>query len=234
MSLAGPLELARPETSATRGGTFGDAMVAGVAFDPPRDERLTAKRAFDAAASGALLVLFLPFLAVAAIAIVATSRGSALHSQLRVGRGGRPFRMLKLRTMVEDAERETGPVWATSRDPRVTPVGRILRDTHLDELPQLWNVLKGEMSLVGPRPERPLFVNDFAKRLTGYSTRHVVRPGITGLAQVRRGYDTSIRDVRRKLAFDLIYVRRRCMRLDMAILARTLTKTVPIGGADPR
>ena len=121
------------------------------------------KRAFDIGAASVLLVTFLPFLVAAAITIEATSPGSALFVQWRVGRRGRLFRMYKLRTMVQDAEKGIGPVWAKDRDPRCTQVGSFLRDTHLDELPQLWNVIQGDMSLVGPRPERPIFVQDLTR-----------------------------------------------------------------------
>lgn len=187
-----------------------------------------AKRVFDVAASIVLLAAFLPFLAMAMIFIEATSPGAALFVQWRVGRRGRLFRMYKLRTMVQDAEKGTGPVWAQDRDPRVTPLGRFLRDTHLDELPQLWNVIRGEMSLVGPRPERPLFVQDFTKRIPHYAARMEVRPGITGLAQVYRGYDATIADVRRKLAYDLVYIRRMSVLLDIKIMFKTLGKAIPV------
>ncbi|MCE9637867.1 MAG: sugar transferase [Planctomycetes bacterium] len=186
------------------------------------------KRVFDVAASILLLAAFLPFLAAAMIFIEATSPGAALFVQWRVGRRGRLFRMFKLRTMVQDAEKGTGPVWAQDRDPRVTPLGRFLRDTHLDELPQLWNVIRGEMSLVGPRPERPLFVQDFTKRIPNYAARMEVRPGITGLAQVYRGYDSTIEDVRRKLAYDLVYIRRMSVLLDLKIMFKTLGKAIPV------
>lgn len=208
---------------------------APVAAPAPRVARRSAiptmKRALDIAASSAMLVLFAPFIAAAAIAIEATSPGPAVFVQWRVGRRGRLFRMYKLRTMVQDAERGTGPVWAKERDPRCTPVGRFLRDTHLDELPQLWNVLRGEMSLVGPRPERPVFVQDFSKTIPGYAARLEIRPGITGLAQVCRGYDHTVKDVRRKLAYDLLYIRRSCLLLDLRILWRTLGKAIPVGAA---
>ena len=188
----------------------------------------TAKRVFDVVVSVVLLAAFLPFLAAAMIFIEATSPGAALFVQWRVGRRGRLFRMYQLRTMVQDAEKGTGPVWAKDRDPRVTPLGRFLRDSHLDELPQLWNVIRGEMSLVGPRPERPIFVQDFSKRIPNYAARMEVRPGITGLAQVYRGYDATIEDVRRKLAYDLVYIRRMNVLLDIKIMFKTLKKAIPV------
>lgn len=187
------------------------------------------KRAFDFASALFLLVLFSPFLVAAAIAVEATTPGPAFYVQWRVGRRGRLFRMFKLRSMVADAESRTGPVWAQSADPRVTTVGRFLRATHLDELPQLWNVLKGEMSLVGPRPERPVFVQDFTRSIPCYAARHEVLPGITGLAQVRQGPDQTVADVRRKLRYDLLYVRRLSFAADLKILAATLRTAVPAG-----
>lgn len=187
-----------------------------------------AKRVFDIAVSSILLAVFMPFLVASALLIEATSPGSALYVQWRVGRRGRLFRMYKLRTMVQDAEKGTGPVWAKSRDPRVTGFGRLLRDSHLDELPQLWNVLRGEMSLVGPRPERPVFVQDFSESIPNYAARLEVRPGITGLAQVFRGYDKTVSDVRRKLAYDLLYIRRMSVALDLYIMFRTLGKAIPV------
>jgi lipopolysaccharide/colanic/teichoic acid biosynthesis glycosyltransferase len=136
--------------------------------------------------------------------------------------------MFKLRTMYRDAEHETGPVWSTPADPRVTPIGRLLRSTHLDELPQLLNVVRGEMSLVGPRPERPIFVRRFVRTIPEYVSRLEVRPGMTGLAQIRRGYDRSLRDVRRKLAYDRAYIRRMCWLVDLRILGATLKHAVTL------
>ena len=188
------------------------------------------KQAFDFAAAASMALLFAPFLLVAAVAIEMTSRGPAFYVQWRVGRHGRLFRMYKLRTMVRDAESSSAPVWAADADPRVTPIGRVLRATHLDELPQIFNVLKGEMSLVGPRSERPMFVRTFARSIPHYAARLEVRPGITGLAQVCQGYDRSLRDVRRKLAYDLVYIRRMCWLVDARILAATLRHAVPLSG----
>src|SRR5258705_152967 len=137
-------------------------------------------------------------------------------------RSRRPFRMYKFRTMVADAERGTGPVWATDGDPRITRLGAILRSTHLDEVPQFLNVLRGEMSIVGPRPERPALVERLAASIPGYEDRCAVLPGITGLAQVRSGYDRSIGTVRRKLRYDRYYIRRRgCLSMDLRIMTAT-------------
>ena len=135
---------------------------------------------------------------------------------------GRPFALYKFRTMVAHAEDGSGPIWAMENDPRVTPVGRFLRASRLDELPQLWNVIRGEMSLVGPRPERPHFVNHFARRIPRYRQRLNVPPGITGLAQVEHRYDASEDDVRQKLEYDLAYIRRASLEEDLRILVKTV------------
>ena len=182
------------------------------------------KGTFDVLAACVLLVLTVPILLILAVLVKLTSRGSVLFYQVRVGKDGRLFRMYKLRSMYSDSERETGPVWAAEADPRITPVGRFLRKTHLDELPQLLNVIKGEMSLVGPRPERPPFVEELCRRLPAYRRRLCVKPGITGLAQVRHQYDQSFEDVRKKLAYDLLYIRRMCWMVDLGIMLRTFSR----------
>lgn len=170
------------------------------------------------------LLLYLPFLAVFAILIKATSRGPVLFKQDRVGKDGKVFGIIKLRTMYLDAEESTGPIWAKPNDPRITPVGKFLRMTHLDEVPQLINVIKGEMSIVGPRPERPVFVDRFRNQIPNYSERLRVKPGITGLAQVCHRYDETLRDVKRKLAYDLLYIQRTCLMFDLAILFMTVRR----------
>jgi lipopolysaccharide/colanic/teichoic acid biosynthesis glycosyltransferase len=144
-----------------------------------------------------------------------------IYTQVRVGRGRRLFTIFKVRTMYHDCERLTGPKWSTDNDPRVTPVGRLLRRTHLDELPQLWNVLRGEMSLVGPRPERPEFVAQLEKAVPRYADRLAVPPGVTGLAQVNLPSDTDHESVRRKLAYDLRYVENVAVWLDARVLFGT-------------
>jgi lipopolysaccharide/colanic/teichoic acid biosynthesis glycosyltransferase len=171
----------------------------------------------DASLAFALLVLSLPVMAAVMLLVKLTSPGPTLYSQTRVGRNGRTFTMYKIRTMVRDSERETGAVWSTEGDPRVTPLGRFLRRTHLDEMPQLWNIVRGEMSLVGPRPERPEFVSQLEAVLPHYPRRLLVRPGLTGLAQVRLPPDTDVACVRRKLAFDLFYIERRGLWLDLRL-----------------
>jgi lipopolysaccharide/colanic/teichoic acid biosynthesis glycosyltransferase len=154
-----------------------------------------------------LLILTAPLVLVLAALVKFTSAGPAFYSQTRLGLNGRHFRIIKLRTMTHDCEAGTGPQWSRKGDPRVTPIGRILRDTHLDELPQLFNVLAGHMSLIGPRPERPEIATRLTLSVPNYMDRLRVRPGITGLAQVNLPPDSEIDDVRRKLAFDLYYIR---------------------------
>jgi lipopolysaccharide/colanic/teichoic acid biosynthesis glycosyltransferase len=169
-----------------------------------------------------LLVLSLPILAIAAILVKITSRGPAIYSQARLGRGGQRFVIYKLRTMQHNCEAKTGPIWCKARDPRITPIGRILRKTHVDELPQLWNVLRGEMSLVGPRPERPEIIDALENALEGYRGRLFVKPGVTGLAQIQRPADTDINSVREKLILDLCYVQKYGILLDFRIMLGTV------------
>ncbi len=182
------------------------------------------KRAID-------IFLALPGVAVAApitlllaALVKLTSRGPAFYLQERVGKDGKVFKIIKLRTMVADAEAATGPVWAGTDDPRETRLGRLLRRTHLDELPQFWNVLRGDMSLIGPRPERPVFVQKFRNEIPGYSARLAVRPGITGWAQVNHPSDRSVEDVRRKLDLDREYIRKMGWRIDLRIMAATAAR----------
>lgn len=177
------------------------------------------KRLMDVSLAVVILIVGLPVLACLMVIIPATSPGSPFYVQERVGQNDRVFRLYKLRTMAVDAERHTGPVLAAADDPRVTRVGRLLRGTRLDELPQLFNVLKGDMSIVGPRPERPEFVEEFKAKNLAYHYRHVVKPGLTGLAQVRGRYDTSAED---KLRLDLYYVRNYSLLLDLQILLQTI------------
>jgi exopolysaccharide biosynthesis polyprenyl glycosylphosphotransferase len=187
----------------------------------PAWERRT-KRIADVVVSAFVLVVGAPLWLALAGLVRTTSRGPAIYRQTRVGRHGEPFTMLKFRTMVDGAERETGPVWAEHRDKRVTPFGRWLRRLRLDEIPQLWNVLRGQMSLVGPRPERPFFVERLRDQIPLYSRRHRVQPGITGLAQVHLHYDVSLDDVRQKLKYDLFYMETMSLGLDAKILFQTL------------
>lgn len=180
------------------------------------------KRLMDMLVALIVLVVGLPIWILTGIGIRLTSSGPAIYRQTRIGRHGRPFTMYKFRTMKENAEADTGPVWATEADPRYTPIGRWLRKTRLDEIPQFWNVLKGEMSLVGPRPERPYFVDKLALEIPLYNRRHRVKPGITGWAQVKWKYDSSLEDVRQKVKYDLFYIENMSLKRDLQILFRTI------------
>jgi sugar transferase (PEP-CTERM system associated) len=184
------------------------------------------KRALDVGISSAGILLGWPLFLLLALVVRLTSTGPVFYQQQRVGLRGRVFTVHKFRTMREDAEAETGPVWAAKDgDPRVTPVGRLLRRSRLDELPQLWNVLIGEMSFVGPRPERPEFVTELTKVIPYYGQRHIVRPGLTGWAQVRYTYGASQEDALQKLQFDLYYIKKLSLSLDLYIMFETV-KTV--------
>jgi exopolysaccharide biosynthesis polyprenyl glycosylphosphotransferase len=182
----------------------------------------SAKRVLDVATSSAILILGLPMWLLIALIIKLDSHGSVLYRQVRVGKNGEHFKMLKFRSMRLDAEKKSGPVWAGKNDPRVTHSGWLLRKTHLDEVPQFINVLVGDMSLVGPRPERPFFVEKLKKEIPLYNHRHRVRPGITGWAQVKHKYDESMDDVRTKIKYDLFYIENISWRLDLKILLNTL------------
>lgn len=181
-----------------------------------------AKRAFDLIVSTLLLILCLPILLAAALFIWLESGLPVLYRQERVGQGGRAFTLYKLRSMRADAERDGGPRWAAAEDDRTTRVGRILRNFRIDELPQLINVLKGEMSFVGPRPERPVFVDQLVKQIPYYSLRYSVKPGITGWAQVRYAYGGSVDDAVEKLQYDLYYVKNHSLFMDVMILFATV------------
>ncbi len=233
--------------SLTRSGMLGGLM------------RRTFKRTIDILGASVGIILTAPLMALVALAVKLDSRGPALYSQTRVGinrrRGGRrlaamsatadrrardrrredlhgrPFSILKFRTMVVDAEKNSGPVWATQNDPRITRIGRFLRKTRLDEIPQFLSVLKGDMSLVGPRPERPKFVADLSTKVDNYTRRLDVKPGITGLAQVENGYDSSLASVNRKVQYDLQYIRSWSVLSDLRILAKTVVVVITGKGA---
>jgi exopolysaccharide biosynthesis polyprenyl glycosylphosphotransferase len=179
------------------------------------------KRLLDVLVSAAGVLLALPLIVVTVVLIKVTSRGPAFYSQLRCGHHGTQFRLHKFRTMVVDAETE-GARWTQPGDPRITGVGRLLRRTRLDELPQLWNVLIGDMSFIGPRPEQPDFVRALEKEIPYYDLRHLVKPGITGWAQVMYGYGASVEDAKNKLEFDLYYIKNYSLALDAYIALRTL------------
>jgi sugar transferase (PEP-CTERM system associated) len=180
------------------------------------------KRAFDILVSAAILTLALPVILVTALAVKLESHGPAFFRQRRVGLYGQTFEILKLRSMRQDAEVGGVAVWAQEDDPRVTRVGAIIRKLRIDELPQAWSVLKGEMSFVGPRPERPQFVADLEARLPYYAERHMVKPGITGWAQINYPYGASIEDARQKLEYDLYYAKNYTPFLDLLILLQTV------------
>ncbi|MBX3643395.1 MAG: TIGR03013 family PEP-CTERM/XrtA system glycosyltransferase [Rubrivivax sp.] len=188
--------------------------------------RQVLKRIFDIVCSILLLVLLSPVILLAMIAIKLESPGPVIYRQERVGLGGRTFMCLKLRSMRNDAEKDGVARWASKNDPRVTRVGNFMRKTRIDELPQLWSVLVGEMSLVGPRPERPGFVEELKREIPFYEIRHTVKPGVTGWAQVRYHYGATMDDARRKHQFDLYYVKNNSLVLDLLVLIETVSVIV--------
>ncbi len=209
-------------------------------------------RTLDIVIATVALVALSPLILILAVVIKLDSPGPVLYRQLRIGLdrrqfarttshsgqrvvdlGGRPFMIHKFRTMRVDAEHQTGPVWASKDDMRTTRVGRFLRSYRLDEIPQFWDVLRGDMSVVGPRPERPNFVGKLRREIAEYSLRQRVRPGITGWAQVNQGYDQTVDDVRTKLEYDLEYVRRKSLWFDMRIMLRTLPVMLAREGSQP-
>lgn len=236
-------------TSLTRGGRIG-IMISDIT-----------KRAFDIVGAILGLVLSLPLMIIVPLLIKLESRGPVFYSQIRVGQNqrnsqrryqleakamledrkrerrrqdylGQVFKVYKFRTMVVDAESSSGPVWATKSDPRITRIGRFLRKSRIDEIPQFWCVLKGDMSLVGPRPERPHFVSELSGKIDGYAGRLHAKPGLTGLAQVQSGYDSSIASVARKVETDLEYIRNRSLWLDIKIMFRTIIVVITGKGAN--
>jgi exopolysaccharide biosynthesis polyprenyl glycosylphosphotransferase len=203
-----PLSLLRPTDLAIGDGLTSPLSQAG-------------KRIFDLLMSTLLLICAGPLLAVLAILIKLDSRGPVFYVQERTGRGGKPYRVHKLRTMHPDAEKISGPVWASQRDPRVTRLGAFLRKTRLDEIPQVFAVFRGDMSFVGPRPERPFFVQQLKQQIPFFGLREAVKPGITGWAQIRYPYGSSIEDAKNKLEYDLYYVEHRSLFLDLLICFHT-------------
>jgi exopolysaccharide biosynthesis polyprenyl glycosylphosphotransferase len=194
-----------------------------------RDASRVLKRAADVAGGLAGLVVYAAAWPIIALAIRLGSPGPIHYSQVRVGQAGHPFRLVKFRTMVPDAE-ANGPRWANANDPRVTRVGRFLRRTRLDELPQVLNVVRGEMSLVGPRPERPEFVAWLEREIPFYGARLMIRPGLTGWAQVNHPYGESMLDAKAKLEYDLYYIKHRSMLFDLRILFRTVWTILRLKG----
>ena len=220
MDLAGYWERTKSEVpiDSLKGSwlVYGDGFVQGRA-------RRIAKRLFDTLCSGALLILTSPVMLLTVLAIKLDSPGPVIYRQERVGKGGRLFWCLKFRSMSLDAERDGVARWAAKNDSRVTRVGAFIRKTRIDELPQLLSVLRGEMSLVGPRPERPSFVGQLKQQIPFYDVRHSVKPGVTGWAQVRYSYGASLEDARRKHQFDLYYVKNNSLFLDLLVLIETVS-----------
>jgi lipopolysaccharide/colanic/teichoic acid biosynthesis glycosyltransferase len=229
-----------PTRSLTRNGSPVDAARHGSPIDATRTRKtaavytplpivsaaphasyLRARAVIEFMVALALAILAAPVLFLAALLVRLTSKGPAFYTQTRIGRNGKLFTIYKIRTMVHDCESLTGPRWSMPEDPRVTRVGHFLRRTHLDELPQLFNVLRGDMSLIGPRPERPEFIPKLERAVPRYRQRLAIRPGITGLAQVHLPPDTDVESVRRKLAYDLYYIQNMNVWLDVRILVAT-------------
>lgn len=194
--------------------------------------RTFVKRCFDLVASGALLLLALPIMLLTALLILLEDRGPIFYRQERVGLGGRTFHVIKFRSMRQDAEKDGKPVWAKSNDDRTTRVGKIIRKLRIDELPQLLNVFSGDMSLVGPRPERPFFVDKLCQEIPFYAVRHCVKPGVTGWAQVRYQYGSSVDDAIQKLQYDLYYVKNHSLILDTLVLFETVRVVLTGEGAN--
>ncbi len=189
------------------------------------------RRVLDIGFASLGLLLAAPLCTLVALLVRLESRGPVLYSQERVGRNGRPFVIYKFRSMRADAEAASGPVWASGEDPRITRVGRWLRRLRIDEIPQLWSVIRNDMSLVGPRPERPFFVEELARQIPHYGQRHIVKPGVTGWAQINYSYGNTVDDAFIKLQYDLYYIKNRSPALDIAILLRTVKVVVLQQGA---
>ena len=209
---------------------YGFPMIRILAEPMPPWEK-NVKRLMDIGVSLFMLVVFSPLLLLIALAIKWDSRGPVLYIQERLGYRGRKFKLWKFRSMVSDAEKESGPVWADINDHRITRVGSILRKLRLDELPQMFNILKGDMSLVGPRPERDFFVDQLKKKIPYYQLRLKVKPGLTGWAQIKHNYDRSLEDVREKLKYDLYYIENMSLKMDFKILIATVFVVLEQKGA---
>jgi exopolysaccharide biosynthesis polyprenyl glycosylphosphotransferase len=190
-------------------------------FSKSRTRRVM-KRSVDLILSLVMLIVCLPLTGLIALLIKCDSKGPVIFSQYRVGQNRKIYRMHKFRSMVQDAETLSGPVWAEDDDPRITRVGRIIRKWRFDEIPQLWNVLKGDMSFIGPRPEREHFVDQLEKIVPYYRERHTVKPGISGWAQVSYGYGASVEDAVEKLNYDLFYIKNMTFFMDLMIVLRTI------------
>jgi lipopolysaccharide/colanic/teichoic acid biosynthesis glycosyltransferase len=193
---------------------------------PPAGFGNRVKAVADVTLAALMLIPALPVMAVCCLLVRMTSRGPAIYTQTRVGLNGAIFTLYKIRTMVHECESLTGPRWAMRGDPRITPIGSLLRHLHLDELPQLFNILMGQMSLVGPRPERPEIVKKLRNIVPGYDRRHAVKPGLTGFAQIHLPPDTCIRSVKNKLIYDLFYIRNRSCAFEAKMLFGTFLKLI--------
>jgi sugar transferase (PEP-CTERM system associated) len=204
-------------------------LIFNTGFDSTR-RTILLKITYEIAVSAALLILLSPVILMIMLAIRLDSPGPIFHRQQRVGKDGKIFTIWKFRSMYQDAETRTGPVWAEKNDPRITRVGRVLRCTRLDEVPQLFNVFSGEMSLVGPRPERPEFVSQLQESIPYYPLRHSVKPGVTGWAQINNGYANSVENTIEKLQFDLFYIKNMSLQLDMVIILETVKTCLTLRG----
>lgn len=209
---------------------FGGGMF-GMVMSFLRRTYAAVKRVLDVVCSILGAIILSPLMILAFFLVKLTSKGPVIYSQTRVGKDGKNFQIFKFRTMRVDAEKNSGPVWAAKNDSRMTPVGNFLRKSHIDELPQLFNVLKGEMSIIGPRPERPVFVEEFKLSIPNYEGRLAVKPGITGLAQVWHRYDTTLADVKKKVRYDRLYIKKMSFWADFNIILRTLRVVITGEGA---
>jgi sugar transferase (PEP-CTERM system associated) len=210
-------------------GLFPSALIYAEGFRMSTTQQLL-RRLLSVAVSFVALIICLPFIPFIILAVRLSSPGPIFFSQTRVGYRGQLFTAYKFRTMREDAEAQ-GAAWATKDDPRVTSIGRFMRSSRLDEIPQLWNVLRGDMAFVGPRPERPEFVQWLSKEIPFYDLRHMLRPGITGWAQVRYRYGASLEETKRKLEYDLYYIKHHSIGLDLLIMFETIKTIVLRRGA---
>jgi sugar transferase (PEP-CTERM system associated) len=210
-------------------GLNPSALIFSDGFNVKASQQIV-RRLVSITVSFVALIICLPFLPFIILAVRLSSRGPIFFRQTRVGLRGRPFTVYKFRTMRQDAE-AAGAVWATKDDPRVTKLGKFMRKTRVDEIPQLWNVLRGEMAFVGPRPERPEFVQWLSNEIPFYELRHIIRPGITGWAQVRFRYGASLEETKQKLEYDLYYVKHLSLGLDLLIMFETIKTIILRRGA---
>lgn len=223
-----PVRQARPRSRPSGAGvrparaTIGRPLGATGGAASRRAVYRPVKRAMDVFGSLFLLITLSPVMLVVALLVKLTSPGPVIYRQRRLTQGGRVFELLKFRSMRQDAEAGTGAVWAAKNDPRVTPIGHVLRKYRLDELPQLWNVLRGDMSLIGPRPERPEIAAELERTFPSFRRRLEVPAGLSGLAQVGWEYCSSVESYRRKFALDLVYIKNQCLLLDLRIALRTV------------